>query len=357
MGAGYQELRGRMPWLQTEVVNGKPFLLSYPVPHFVAAAATDLMRGSYRLMIGNGAAYFKPRTTYCRLWLTHLERRLDILLPKLRENPATHERLSSAVVVRLRRDRQPSLARLFLGTFAQVAGAGVRKLSIMKADAIGLDSSIFRQNLFEHEEIYLRWINRIFLNGGIGISRFPDVNMVAVFAQKLLDIFAYVGLAVSERRVLPVANPRLCKALDPPAYRIQPALRKAVHVGGQGDLRRRQELLDLMEGNDLRSFRLPIFQIEFGEEGGGREPVRGIDIYILPRRFAQAMNQPAVAGADVQDVQVIMFEAYIPPDEVNLSNRVQQIPGNLPSIDRENIRTEQIIVIERIEKIGRTAPP
>lgn len=92
MGAGYRELRGRMPWIHNEQVEGKPYLLAWPVPWLVAKLTTDVMRALYPLMIGNGAAYFKPKTLYCRIWLSHLERRLDILLPALRKNPATHPR-------------------------------------------------------------------------------------------------------------------------------------------------------------------------------------------------------------------------------------------------------------------------
>lgn len=88
VGAGYREIRGGTPWLQNHVVNGRPHVLSHAVPPIVAKLATDAMRGFHGRMIGNCAFYFKPGTSFTRRWLRNVERRLDMLLPALRENPA-----------------------------------------------------------------------------------------------------------------------------------------------------------------------------------------------------------------------------------------------------------------------------
>jgi hypothetical protein len=88
MGAGYRELRGGIPRLQRSVIDGKAYLLSRPVPELVAKITTHAMRRFYRLMIGNGSCYFKPKTLYAKLWLRHVERRLDMMLPALMKHPA-----------------------------------------------------------------------------------------------------------------------------------------------------------------------------------------------------------------------------------------------------------------------------
>lgn len=88
IGCGYREIRGGTEWLQNNRVHGKVYVLSRPVPTFAAKLMTDAMRGFHRLMIGNGAYCFKPRTRFARLWLAETERRLDMLLPDLRKNPA-----------------------------------------------------------------------------------------------------------------------------------------------------------------------------------------------------------------------------------------------------------------------------
>jgi hypothetical protein len=92
VGTGYREIHGGTVWLQNNVVDGKTYVLSHSVPPLFAKLVTDAMRGFYPLMIGNGAYFFKPRTFYTRLWLREVERRLDLLLPKLRKFPPRHPR-------------------------------------------------------------------------------------------------------------------------------------------------------------------------------------------------------------------------------------------------------------------------
>jgi hypothetical protein len=92
IGAGYREVRGGTVRLERNVVAGGAFILGRRVPRYAAKAATDIMRAARPLLIGNGAYYFRPRTHFTRRWLAETERRLDLLLPALRERPATHPR-------------------------------------------------------------------------------------------------------------------------------------------------------------------------------------------------------------------------------------------------------------------------
>jgi hypothetical protein len=92
IGCGYREIAGGTEWLQNNRVHGKVYVLSRSVPTFAAKLVTDAMRGFYPLMIGNCAYVFKPRTSFARLWLKYTERRLDMLLPDLRSNPAKEVR-------------------------------------------------------------------------------------------------------------------------------------------------------------------------------------------------------------------------------------------------------------------------
>jgi hypothetical protein len=92
IGAGYREIRGGTVWLQGNRVDGRAYLLSLPVPTIAAKLATNIMRAARPLLIGNGAFYFRPGTTHGRRWLCEVERRLDLLLPKLLAHPASHPR-------------------------------------------------------------------------------------------------------------------------------------------------------------------------------------------------------------------------------------------------------------------------
>jgi hypothetical protein len=92
IAAGYREVRGGTVWLQDNRVHGKVYVLSRAVPNFVVKFATNAMRAARPLMIGNGAYYFKPGSAFARLWLAEAERRLDMLLPDLRRNPARDAR-------------------------------------------------------------------------------------------------------------------------------------------------------------------------------------------------------------------------------------------------------------------------
>jgi hypothetical protein len=89
---GYREIRGGTPRIQHHLVNGRQYILTKPSPRFAAAAVTNAMRLTFPVRIGNCAFYFKPGSTYTRAWLAVVERRLDILLPKLRQNPARYPR-------------------------------------------------------------------------------------------------------------------------------------------------------------------------------------------------------------------------------------------------------------------------
>jgi hypothetical protein len=92
IGAGYREIRGATQWLQHRVVDGSTFVLKWRAPRAVASLTTHAMRATRPLLIGNGAYYFRPNSVFVRLWVRETERRLDLLLPKLRQFPPSHER-------------------------------------------------------------------------------------------------------------------------------------------------------------------------------------------------------------------------------------------------------------------------
>jgi hypothetical protein len=92
LGAGYREVRGGTTWLQKAPVRGQVYVLSRAVPPIAARLVTDAMRGLHGLMIGNGAFYFRPRTSFTRTWLSIVEQRLDLLMDALRSNPPGHPR-------------------------------------------------------------------------------------------------------------------------------------------------------------------------------------------------------------------------------------------------------------------------
>ena len=92
VGAGYREIRGGTVWLQDYRIDGKAYILSWPVPALAAKVATNFMRAARPLLIGNCAFYFKRHSSFARRWLSEVERRLDQLLPRLRAHPATHPR-------------------------------------------------------------------------------------------------------------------------------------------------------------------------------------------------------------------------------------------------------------------------
>lgn len=88
IAAGYREIRGGVGLPVANLVNGRPFLLGRPVPHWQALATTYAMRTARPMMMGNGAYFFKPRTPFARRWLDAIHARLDILHPLLKKNPA-----------------------------------------------------------------------------------------------------------------------------------------------------------------------------------------------------------------------------------------------------------------------------
>ncbi|MDB5699034.1 MAG: hypothetical protein JWN69_1838 [Alphaproteobacteria bacterium] len=92
IGAGYREIKGGTVWLQDNAIERRTYVLSHAVPPICAKLVTHAMRGFYPWMIGNGAFYFKPGTRYARIWLREVERRLDMLMPKLKGNPPAHPR-------------------------------------------------------------------------------------------------------------------------------------------------------------------------------------------------------------------------------------------------------------------------
>lgn len=92
VGAGYREVRGGTPYLESHIVDGDVHVLSHRASRWQARLATNAMRGLYPVMIGNGAFVFKPRTWFTRYWYGELCRRLDLLLPLLRAAPPLHAR-------------------------------------------------------------------------------------------------------------------------------------------------------------------------------------------------------------------------------------------------------------------------
>jgi hypothetical protein len=92
IGAGYRELSIGTVQLEINRVSGKTYILSREVPVPLARLLSIAMRAAHSLMIGNCAFYFKPRTRFAHIWLAEAERRLDLLLPQLRKNPARDPR-------------------------------------------------------------------------------------------------------------------------------------------------------------------------------------------------------------------------------------------------------------------------
>jgi len=95
IGAGYREVRGGTPWLHNHMVNGQTYIIDRPAPYRVTKLVSNIMRGSYWYMIGNGALYFKRHSLYCKIWLNAVEYRLDLLYDSLKANPARHPRDSA----------------------------------------------------------------------------------------------------------------------------------------------------------------------------------------------------------------------------------------------------------------------
>ena len=91
-GSGYPEIYGGTVCLQHNALLGRYHFLSYAIPRLLAWPATYAIRAGRRLLIGNGAFYFKANTSFGRSWLTEVERRLDIVLPALRLHPAASPR-------------------------------------------------------------------------------------------------------------------------------------------------------------------------------------------------------------------------------------------------------------------------
>ena len=92
VGAGYREIGGGTVAFHLNAVNHRAHILSLAAPKFIGRLATHALKVARPLIIGNGAFYFKPRSEFAKLWLTEVERRLDMLLPRLRKHPAQHPR-------------------------------------------------------------------------------------------------------------------------------------------------------------------------------------------------------------------------------------------------------------------------
>nr|WP_294850377.1 glycosyltransferase [uncultured Sphingomonas sp.] len=92
IGAGYREIRGGAPNLNADTFAGQHYVLQWRTGRAAAETATYAMRVLRPIMIGNGAFYFKRGQPMVKQWLSEAERRLDALLPVLRNNPPAHPR-------------------------------------------------------------------------------------------------------------------------------------------------------------------------------------------------------------------------------------------------------------------------
>lgn len=88
LGAGYTIQRGSIPDLRVSQVEGSYYLGSFKSTKAINTAAYWATKVVFRRFVGVGAFIFRPQTGFTRRWLSLVERRLDLLLPFLEENPA-----------------------------------------------------------------------------------------------------------------------------------------------------------------------------------------------------------------------------------------------------------------------------
>lgn len=92
LGGGYQEVPRGTGRFHKSRVGGKYYHLEDSVPWPRAYLLYKLQAFQYKRLIGNGAFIFRPGSEFTGRWLAIAERRLSLLLPLLRENPARHPR-------------------------------------------------------------------------------------------------------------------------------------------------------------------------------------------------------------------------------------------------------------------------
>lgn len=90
LGAGYQEMPRGTGRFHRSCVLGDYYYLEDRISWPKAYWRYKLQNLRHTSLIGNGAFIFKPGTPFTRRWLSIVERRLDLLLPLLRENPGRY---------------------------------------------------------------------------------------------------------------------------------------------------------------------------------------------------------------------------------------------------------------------------
>lgn len=90
LGGGYQEVPRGTGRFHKSRVGGKYYYLEDSIARPRAYWRYRLQAFQYRRLIGNGAFIFRPGSEFTARWLTIVERRLSLLLPLLRENPARY---------------------------------------------------------------------------------------------------------------------------------------------------------------------------------------------------------------------------------------------------------------------------
>jgi hypothetical protein len=89
-GAGFPELWKGTGRFHRSCVLGDYYYLEDRTSWPKAYLRYQLQNLRHKSVIGNGAFIFKPETPFTRRWLSIVERRLDLLLPLLRENPGRY---------------------------------------------------------------------------------------------------------------------------------------------------------------------------------------------------------------------------------------------------------------------------
>ena len=90
VGAGYQELPNGAGRFHRSRIMGKHYFLEREVGYLQAHLRYKLQTARYKSLIGNCAFIFRRETEFTARWLSIVERRLDLLLPLLRENPGRY---------------------------------------------------------------------------------------------------------------------------------------------------------------------------------------------------------------------------------------------------------------------------
>ncbi len=92
-GIGYREKSAKgVANIHRHTLDGQSYYLDRPTNFASNYLRYRFFRANWRSMIGMCAYIFKPGTEFTSLWLETVEKRLDILLPKLQQRPATAPR-------------------------------------------------------------------------------------------------------------------------------------------------------------------------------------------------------------------------------------------------------------------------